>query len=446
MQFRLYLIGLLGLASTLSLQSQDLSTATLEGTWQSTFSNPALMHRLPGRLTIGLPGLSNDFLVENFTYNDLASQENGQNVLRPAQIIPLLQDRNLLRDQFDFETIGVALRNKRLAVGFQHRIRYDALVDYPKTLAQLIWQGNAQFIGQTVEFAPRLQLNGYHELGFSAAFQLNERLSLGGRLKLLSGISNISTEEGGSLQLTTDEDNYALTLEQDYRINSAGALTYNDLSDITTHLSFANFTFDRFLGENIGLGFDLGASLDLGKLRFQAAAIDLGSSLEWKAAVNNYQLSGQSNFSGLDVLQDLLRDSTSFNGLLDSLEMQFQPSESQLAYRTQIGSSFLLGGHLDVNDRLTLGALLFYNNRATADEPAVLLSGRYQLLEALQLGATYAYKAGSATHLGVNATAQLGPVVLLLATDNVLTALRPKDSQRAHFRLGLSLSLLGDAK
>lgn len=440
---RIPLLGALSfLLASSTVSSQDLSTPLLEGTWQSTFSNPALLHSLPGRLTIGLPGVTNDFFVENFTYNDLVVRENGQNILVPNQVIDQLGGNNLIRDQFDFETVGFALRNKRLALGFQHRIRYEALIDYPKTLAQLIWQGNAQFIGQTVEFAPRLNLSGYHEFGFSAALQVTDKLSVGGRVKYLSGISDISTPANNSLQLTTDDVNYALTLEQDFRVNSAGALSYQGIDDITTNLSFADFSFQNFLGQNSGLAFDLGASLDLGKIRLQAAALDMGASIDWKGAVNNYQLSGTSSFSGLDVLQDLLRDSVSFSGLLDTLDAQFQPSESQVAYQTQIGSSFLLGGQFDLTEKLTLGALLFYNNRPFEGEAAVLFSGRYRLLKQLQIGATYAYKSASATNIGLNLTTQLGPIILLAATDNIYTAIRPKDSQRAHFRLGLSLSLL----
>ena len=45
-----------------------------------------------------------------------------------------------------------------------------------------------------------------------------------------------------------------------------------------------------------------------------------------------------------------------------------------------------------------------------------------------------------AANIGVNAVLALGPVNLLLATDNVITIFNPKDARQASARLGLSLS------
>lgn len=425
---------------TVALTAQDLSTPLLDGTWQSTFSNPALLSRLPGKITIGLPGVYNDLFVENITYNDLLVEANGRTFLDANQGISLLGDRNQLRNNFDLETIGVAIRGEKLAFGFAHRLRYNAEVEYPKTLAQVIWQGNAQFIGQTIDIAPLVNVLGYHEFGFSAAYTFAEKLTVSGRFKYLSGISDASTEEGSTLRLTTAEDTYDLTLDQDYVINSSNGLSYEGLDGVSTDFEFASLNFDNFIGKNTGIGFDFGAHLDLGKLRLQAAALDLGAGIDWQENVTNYTLSGQAAFTGLDVLQDLLDDTTSFSGLLDTLEMQFAPAETNNAYRSTIGSQFLLGGEFDVNDRLTVGALVHYTNRQFKGDPGVVLSGRFRVLDALMVGGTYSYRAESAANIGVNLTAQLGPVVLLLATDNVVTALRPKDSNRANVRLGLSLS------
>ncbi|MEL6275348.1 MAG: DUF5723 family protein, partial [Bacteroidota bacterium] len=253
-------------------------------------------------------------------------------------------------------------------------------------------------MGQTVDIAPQFQVFGYHELGLTAAFQLNEQLSIGGRIKYLSGISDASSVAGGRLMLTTDGEAYDLTLDQDYTINSSGSFAYNGLDGIETDFDFANVTFNNFIGTNSGIGFDLGAQLDLGNIRLQAAALDLAAQISWEDNVRNYRLEGEEAFTGLDVLQDLLDDTTSFAGLLDSLEMQFEPTETNTGYSTDIGTRFLLGGELDVNDQLTLGALLFYQDRPLVSEPSVVLSGRYRLMDNLIAGATYSYRAGSATN------------------------------------------------
>lgn len=442
--FRLTVLTAASIFTFTSLFAQDLTTPLLEGTWQSTYANPAQLHQLPGRLTIGLPGAYNDLFVENFTYNDLVVDAEGQRFLDASAVVPLLGQNNELRDQFDFETLGISWRNDRWAFGLHHRLRYDAQLDYPKTLAQLIWEGNAQFVGQTVDFAPDFRLTGYHELGLSVAFQPVKVLSIGARVNFISGITDLSTPGGGSLALTTGEENYALSLEQDYLVNSAGSLEYDGLETLTTNLNFAELNFDKFLGANRGMSIDLGVTLDLGNLRLQAAAQGLGGDIEWTEDVRNYTLSGTSDFAGLDVLESLLQDSVSFQGLTDSLEARFNPQETTDRYRSDLNQGYMLGANFDLNDRLTLGGLLFYQDRLVDGEVSALVSARYSLLDNLMVGATYGYRAGSAANIGINATAKLGPVVCLFATDNIMTAFRLRDSNRANVRLGISLSLFGD--
>lgn len=428
------------LAAAQPVFSQDMTTPLLDGSWQSTFSNPALLHRLPGKLTIGLPGAYNDLVVENLTYNDLLVEEDGRTLLDANLGIDLLEAENQLRNDFDFESVGLAIRGERWAFGFHHRLRYNGTLDYPKALAQVIWQGNAQFIGQTVDIAPQINISGYHELNLSAAYKLTDKLTIGGRVKYLSGIADISTVEDGRLLLTTDDEVYDLTLDSDYTVNSAGGLNYEGIDGIETNLEFANITFEELLGQNTGLGFDVGVQLDLGKIRLQASALDLGAEITWENQVTNYRLNGVEDFRGLDVLQSLLDDTTSFAGLLDTLEAQFEPTETSNGYTTSFGSRYLIGGELDVTENLTLGALLFYQDRPLISEPAIAFSGRFRFTDALLIGGNYSYRAGSAANIGANITAVLGPVNLLVATDNIVTAFRPKDVQRANLRIGLSLS------
>ncbi|MEM9261558.1 MAG: DUF5723 family protein, partial [Bacteroidota bacterium] len=95
-------------------------------------------------------------------------------------------------------------------------------------------------------------------------------------------------------------------------------------------------------------------------------------------------------------------------------------------------------------DQLTVGGLLYYQDRPFVSEPAVSLMGRYKILESLQVGLSYSYRAESATNIGFNLLAKVGPINFLATSDNIVTAFRPKDSQRANIRLGLSLSLLGE--
>ncbi|MEL6393681.1 MAG: DUF5723 family protein, partial [Bacteroidota bacterium] len=334
------ILGVLSLLSLSVYAQQDLTTPLLRGSWQSTFANPALLHSLEGKLTVGLPGVYNDLRSENITLKDVLVEEGDRRVLDISRGIDALDERNELRDQADFETIGIAYRGKKWAFGFAHRIRYDGAINYPKTLVQLIWEGNAQFIGETVDIRPDLSIGGYHEFALTAAYKLSDKLSIGGRVKFLSGINQVSSQEGGRLTLRTDEVAFALELDQDYTINSAGSLRYEDARDFDLDTEFARFTTDNLFSNNTGIAIDLGAQLDLGSVRIQAAAQDLGGTIDWNDDVSNYTLSGVEEFTGLDVLESLLNDTASLSGIVDTLEAQFNPTETNNAFSTQIPSRY----------------------------------------------------------------------------------------------------------
>lgn len=432
---------ILGLAFCVSLNGQDLTTPLLSDSWQATFSNPALYGQGKGRLTVGLPGFSNDLFAENVTYNQLLLTENGQRILDLNRLPDLLSDRNELRNDFSLETIGVALRGDRLSFGLFHRLRAFGQADYPKTLVQLAVEGNAQFIGQTVEIAPLGYATSFHELGLGASYQITEKIHFGARIKYLSGIADARTGASGSLQLTTGDENFALSLEQDLVLRTAGTLDYNGLDDIGINYDLNRIRTDDLFSANNGVAFDLGLFVDLGGIRLQAAANDLVGRIDWTNEVSTFTLSGTDEFSGLDILAQVLEDSLSLDSALDSLQITFEPTEDTNPYRTDIGSTFLIGGEYDVTDKLTAGLLLVHYNREINPETAFAISARYAVLKQLTVGLNYNSRREAAANLGAHLIAHLGPVNLLATTDNLLTVFSQKDNSRAGIRLGASLTI-----
>ncbi|MEM9259130.1 MAG: DUF5723 family protein [Bacteroidota bacterium] len=422
------------------LSAQDLTTPLLSDTWQATFSNPALYGQANSALTVGLPGVYNDLVAENVTYNELLLNENGRRVLDLGRLPGLLEERNVLRNDFSLETIGVGLKGDQLSLGLYHRVRVFGEVDYPKTLVQLAVEGNAQFIGQTVEIAPLGEATSFHEIGLGGSFAVTEKIHLGARIKYLSGIADLRTSAGGSLKLTTGEENFALNLEQDLTINTAGTIDYNGLDDIGVNYDLNRLETDDLFSENNGVAFDLGLFIDLDPLRLQAAANDIGGSIEWSNEVTSLRLEGTDVFSGLDILEQVLEDSVSLNAAVDSLQLEFEPTESNEPYRSNLRATYLIGGEFDLTDRITAGLLLVHYDRPLEPETAFAISGRYRIIDQLTVGLNYNARKDAAANLGLHLLANLGPVNLLASTDNLLTVFRQRDSSRAGVRLGASLS------
>lgn len=423
------------------LAAQDLTSPLLSNSWQATFSNPALYGQAKGRFTVGLPGLYNDLFAENVTYNQLLQTENDRRILDLNRLPGLLSERNELRNDFALETIGVGMRGDRFSLGLYHRLRAFGQADYPKTLIQLAAQGNAQFVGQTVEIAPLGFATSFHEVALGASFAITDNIHFGVRVKYLSGIADVRTGEVGSLRLTTGEENYALTLDQDLTINTAGTIEYNGLDDVGINYDLNRIETDDIFSENNGVAFDLGLFASFGPVRAQLAATDLGGGIEWTNEVTNFSLQGTDAFGGLDILAQLLEDSLSFTSALDSLQLAFEPTENNDAYRSKLPATYLIGGEYDVTDRLTAGLLIVHYNRALNAETAFAISGRYRVLDQLAVGLNYNARKGAAANMGAHLYAHLGPVNLLASTDNLFTVFAQKNNSRAGVRLGASLTL-----
>ncbi len=110
---------------------------------------------------------------------------------------------------------------KKFQFTFFQNTHFDLQVAYPKTLPELLWRGNAAFIGQEVEIAPKLNLLGYNEYGFGIAAKLHEKFSGGINFKYLSGFVGFKTLRAQTSVLT-DEEYYQLTFNSDILFLTGG--------------------------------------------------------------------------------------------------------------------------------------------------------------------------------------------------------------------------------
>ncbi len=431
----LSLLLLLLTAATLRAQ-EELGTHFLRNVWQSNESNPAFIPN--SNVVIGLPGLYNNIQISNLTYNDLIGEdEEGNTVLTIDPAIELLDDKNIIRENLRVNTLAVGFRINKLFFTLGHNLRFNALLDYPKALPQVVWQGNALFIGETVDVGADLHVYGLHDFYVGAAIPLTDRLTIGGRARLLSGVADISTERT-RLALTTGEENYALTLDADFTLNSSGTITYDGFDELQVDFDFDDFTVDELFNDNVGFAFDLGAQLDLGKLNLAASVLNMGQ-LNWEGEVSNLRLEETRSFSGLDAAQRILDDSTDFGSVIDTLETEFELVETNLDYNVGLPLRVYLSGAYQLSEQWQLGALVYWEDYRRQTYTAVALNATTQLAGFLDLGATYAYRAERFDNLGLNLALRLGPIQLLAATDNIITVFQLEDANSSNVRLGLNL-------
>jgi hypothetical protein len=235
-----------------TLQSQDASVWMLDAIQQS-YINPA--YKIQRVFEGSISGVHADFGSENVSLNDLISKNAaGKNVFDVKPVIGKLDERNLLRAQSTINTFDAAINLGPLQLSAGHAWKVRSGLNYTRDLAALIAEGNAPYIGRTLEIGPDIRYQVWHEvyLGVSGGTDVFRG---GVRLKLISGLQNLQSDNN-RVSLFTDDEIYNIRLTTDYVLNSAGLLEYNDITDIKYR--FENFSFSNVFGFNTGYGVDLG--------------------------------------------------------------------------------------------------------------------------------------------------------------------------------------------
>ncbi len=412
---------------------QDLSLHFLRNTWQSSKTNPAFI--TDHKVHYGLPSFYFNIAHTGPSYNDVVqTSTTGENVLDIGAVLNSLADNNQLFTNVEFETTSVSVGIKNIRFSFNHAIKFNTFLDYPKDMVELGWNGNAQFIDETINIGPDFQAFAYNEFGLGAAMKFLN-VSAGARLKILTGIGDVSTSRTDA-SLYTDPDIYQLTFNTDYRINTSTFLAYDQ--DGNFDLDFGDINFSTLTTPNLGLAIDLGASIKLKKLELSASIIDLGA-IKWSKNTKNYTSSGSYTYEGLDVSEIIRDEDVSFEQTIDTLQQIFDFDETASSYTTMLPTKFYLSGTYEVNGLLKVGGLIYSESYRGTLFPAFAASASVNVGKVVSVGAVYAIRNKTYNNVGLNTTLKLGPVQLFGVSDNILAVFKPYDSRNVNARVGLNL-------
>ena len=425
--------------AAINMQAQtDLGSYFMSNTWAANQLNPSLADS--AKIQIHLPILSYHlYHSPKVSLDDIIYQNGNQNVLSLDAVLDKLEEENEFNSDLDIHTLGIGIRYNKFLLSLSHRIRFSTQLDYSEKLAQLIWNGNAQFIGETVEFGPALNVNSFHEIGLGIQHEISDKICVGAKLKYLSGIGSIVTNNSLA-SLYTSDDIYQLTFNTDYSLQTSSFLTVDGVSDF--NFTIEQFTLDNLFSSNVGFGIDLGASIQLTpKLNLSASVIDLGS-ITWKEETKEYSSKGDYNYGGIDLSNFFTEDSLEFDIKLDTLEQIFGFQETASdSYKTNLNSSFYLSGQYDVSEKLRVGVLyrnIFGNNR---NDSALALNAQYKLGKLFHLGINYAFMNNQLDNIGIMGIARIGPVQIFGSTDNILGLFGANAGNQSNGRIGISILL-----
>lgn len=426
------------LLGAVGLQAQaEWGLFSQPGLWQANRVNPAIWPEQ--KWNISLPGIQNNLFFTGPTYGDVIREENGQKVFDVDALIDNLEPENMVREHLEFSTLGLGLRlGKSFGVSFQHLVHFNAYLSYPKTLPQLIWEGNGPFVGQTIVLDHDLQLYAYNEFALGGVFG-GEAFQIGARAKLLTGLGDVSTQRGKA-ELYTDTAFYQLRFQADYLLNTSSYLDYHTYNDLELNYDFGQFRLNRLFTSNAGFAFDFGVRLKQEKWWVAASVLDMGA-IKWNEEVRNYRAEGEYQFDGLDISNALTGDSVEFEDALDTLRELFSFPPTFETYSTGLPMKAYLNAGIQLGEKWRAGGVLFSEWYRNEMFPGFALNAGFRPLKWIDLGASYAVFRNTFTNIGLSASFRLGPMQVYTMADNITAIFRPADSRYFHLRAGLNLVL-----
>ena len=381
---------------------------------QARYINPGVFPEYTGYFTFPvLSGYGLTATNSGFAFNDLFDA-NG---LSPNNLLSTLKNKNYLNVGYVNDIIGFGFRVKKNAFSFNVSPKLDVNLGYNKSLFDFLINGNASYIGEDISLDGfGFDVSSYLETGIGYSREVNEKLDIGGRIKLLLGAANINGDFDG-IKLTTNEDDYSLTASSQFSVNAYGTF-------------FADDTIANSLGNpspvntgNLGLGIDLGGTYKVSdQLSVFASIVDLGY-LKWADYGETLYNDGSSfSFDGVpynELMGDESGDSDYFENLLDSLVDEFELSRDQVSYRTQLKTKLYAGAEYKLNKYFDGQGMLFGRFYKGKLYPMYMLAGSFHLKRWLTTKLTYSGVNGTYNNIGAGIVLHTGAFQLYVMMDNI---------------------------
>ena len=300
------------LSLTTSLNAQQKLSFSFGETPQNLLLNPGAETNF--RSHYGIPVFSNFSFTAGFTgftLADLFSNDSRDFNLKFEEVLNNIDSDDYININTVIEVLSAGFRiDDKTYVSFGFYEELDIITYLPKDISELVYYGNEPFLNRPFsvsEIVMKADLLGVLHAGVSR--KVDEKLTIGGRVKLYSSSLNIETNNNsGSITTTTNNINISrLTLQNlDAEIRTSGIIDSNDV--------FSN----TLLGGNLGLGFDVGLTYHFSpQLEFTGSILDLGFIKHSKntrnfTAKGNYILDGinfeYNSDDPLDYWQQLEQD------------------------------------------------------------------------------------------------------------------------------------------
>ena len=444
-----YLITCVFMFWIVSLLSQNKEVLYgLEETPQAMLLNPG--SRISYEYHFGVPLLSHIHVnggSSGVSVYDIFQESSVDINTRISNKIFELENTDFFTATQQLEILNVGWKNKKnyyFSGGIYQE--FDFVLYFPKDLAILAWEGNANYIGKEFNLG-EINISGdlltvYH---FGVNKKINKKITVGGRAKLYSSmLSFSSTSNSGTFVTIPSEsgDNIYdhIVSNATINVNTSGITS---LSDLDTRTQVINKLLGRsFFGGNLGIGVDLGATYEINeKWTASASILDLGAIFH-KKNIESYQVSGEYNLDGIELLFPPIGNGDSslpyYEDLIDDIGaaftidtiynsyIQMRPVKMYASVKYNFGQA--IGGDKTCNC-LKMGENQKYNQsigfqyfsiiRPKGPQIAATLFYYHRLSDYFSVKATYTADSYSYSNVGLGLITNIKMVNFYIVADNL---------------------------
>ncbi|MBT6377764.1 MAG: hypothetical protein HOJ72_05885 [Flavobacterium sp.] len=236
-----------------------------------------------------------------FTLADLFLNDSRDFNLKFEEVLNKIDSDDYININTVVEVLSAGLRiDDKTYVSFGFYEELDLITYFPKDITELVYYGNEPFLNRPFsisELVMKVDMLGVLHAGMSR--KVDEKLTIGGRLKIYSSSLNIETNNNsGTITATTNNTNIIRqTLDNlDAEIRTSGITDSNGDANESFNDVFSN----TLLGGNLGLGFDVGLTYHFSpQLEFTGSIIDVGF-IKYSKNIRNYTAKGNYILDGIN--------------------------------------------------------------------------------------------------------------------------------------------------
>ena len=396
----------------------------------SNYYNPGIRVPYKGMIGIGVSNINVSVFNSSVIYKNLyTTNAAGEEVIDGEGLINSLEEQdNFLNFDMSMDLLNVGFRVNKLFFNIDWRMRINTEFQYSKDFVGFFVLGNGHYMGDDnpCDFNIGVDANVFTEFGLGVQYDINDKLTVGVRPKLLNGFANL-TVTNEQTRIYTDPDTYAISADVnlDIKASSVFKTNLNRIGDIVNVLDSIGTNGTVEGKNNYGFGIDFGASYKINDHWGVAAGVyDLGF-IKWRDSKvkHNSKENVALNNSVFNSIQDVATIKLDYNDMLKNVVDNVWGNDSLVdggTYKTSLKTRILLQGYYEYNPMLRITAVgQLYSVRGQM-KPSVTLaySGLFFNHFNLSLGYTMSQYTGQALGFGVGL--HFGPFNGYFVADNIL--------------------------